>query len=77
MHIRVSLESLGHGGRDGRPVASARVGNTSSNSTGALVERKTVAVLVNPGMRSIRGTLTAVSKLLNLDHSPCSPSDHP
>lgn len=25
----------------------------------------------------MRGTLTATSKLLNLDHSPCSPRDQP
>jgi hypothetical protein len=76
------LELTGQsGGTTGKPANSTIVGNISTNSTRTLLDRYSLCwsliESVSPGTRRIRGTLTEISKLLYLDHSPCSAIDHP
>ena len=62
------------------PASSARVGNKSTNSTSALdtvPESPWPLLPVKPGTWTIRGTLVATLKLLNFDHSKCSPNAQP
>ena len=73
-----------HLGIDFNPTKSTTVGKISINSTGSSTVALPVSVAflfivkyVVSGIRMINGTLTATSKLLYFDHSPCSPKDQP
>lgn len=61
-----------HVGIFGKLAMSTKVGNKSISSTGSSITLEPVF-----GIWMIRGTRVATSKLLNFDHSPCSPKDQP